>query len=185
MRHFGGIPIAVASSDERVEHCRRLGAAVIDRRGFTHWGSLPDTADAAACDAWLRGARRFGGAIWDVLGKRSSPRIVVEHPGGDTLPTSLYVCDSDGMIVTCGATTGYLAGIDLRFLWMRQKRLQGSHFATVAECNEFLALVASAAVSPCLSRVFKFEDVGHAHQLMFENRHHAGNMAIRVGSHTE
>ncbi len=182
VRHFGGIPIAMASSDERVDHCRRLGALTIDRRPFSHWGHPPGIADQAATDEWLREVRRFGGAIWNVLGERRSPRIVVEHPGGDTLPTSLYVCGNDGMVVTCGATTGYLGAIDLRFLWMRQKRLQGSHFATVAECGDFLALVSSGAVRPCLSRVFAFEEIGYAHQLMFENLQPPGNMAIRIGS---
>ena len=182
VKHFGGTPIAVASSPERVQHCRRLGAVVIDRSAFSHWGPLPQTDDRTAWDAWLRQARRFGGAIWQALGERRSPRIVLEHPGGDTLATSLYVCDNDGMVVTCGATTGFLAGVDLRFLWMRQKRLQGSHFATVRECGELLALVASAAVSPCLSMVFDFEEIGRAHELMARNRHPPGNMAIRIGS---
>jgi crotonyl-CoA carboxylase/reductase len=94
----------------------------------------------------------------------------------------MYVCDNDGMVVTCGATTGYVSDIDLRYLWMRQKRLQGSHFATVAECGDFLKLVASGAVSPGLSRVFEFEEIGIAHQLMSDNRHPAGNMAIRIGA---
>ena len=156
VRHFGGIPIAVTSSDERAEHCRKLGAVVVDRGGFDHWGPIPDAVDAR--DAWLRNARGFGGAIWSVLGEKRSPRIVLEHPGADTMPTSMYVCDNDGMVVTCGATTGYVSDIDLRYLWMRQKRLQGSHFATVAECGDFLKLVASGAVSPGLSRVFEFEE---------------------------
>ena len=33
------------------------------------------------------------------------------------------------MVVICAGTTGYNATLDLRYLWMRQKRLQGSHFA--------------------------------------------------------
>lgn len=182
VRYFGGVPIAVTSGGERAEYCRRLGAVVIDRSAFSHWGRLPATPDASSWEEWLLEARRFGAAIWDALGERRSPRIVVEHPGGDTLPTSLYVCESDGMVVTCGATTGYLVGVDLRFLWMRQKRLQGSHFATLAQCDALLELVCAGAVRPCLSKVFDFEDVGEAHQLMFENRHPPGNMAVRIGA---
>ena len=34
------------------------------------------------------------------------PRIVVEHPGEDTVPTSIFVCDTGGMVVICAGTTG-------------------------------------------------------------------------------
>jgi len=182
VRHAGGIPLAVVSTKERAEHCRRLGAAVIDRGDFSHWGPLPNPDNARAWDEWLAEVRRFGTAIWDAIGERRSPRIVLEHSGSATLPTSLYVCDSDGMVVTCGATSGYIADIDLRFLWMRQKRLQGSHFASPAECNELLALVLEGIVDPCLSRTFDFHEIGEAHQLIYENRHPPGNMAIRIGA---
>jgi crotonyl-CoA carboxylase/reductase len=42
--------------------------------------------------------------------------------------------------------------------------------------------VTAGSVDPCLRRTFEFDDVGVAHQLMFENRHPVGNMAILVGA---
>ena len=72
-----------------------------------------------------RSARRSGTCV----GERRNPRIVFEHPGEDTIPTSIFVCENGGMVVICAGTTGYHAAVDLRYLWMRQKRLQGSHFA--------------------------------------------------------
>ncbi|MEK8104562.1 crotonyl-CoA carboxylase/reductase [Micromonospora sp. M12] len=69
-------------------------------------------------------------------------------PGQDTIPTSMYLCDTAGMVVICGGTSGYHADVDLRFLWMRQKRLQGSHFANVAECRAITALVDAGRVDP-------------------------------------
>ena len=77
----------------------------------------------------ILGFRAFGRAIWDVLGERRNPRIVFEHPGQDTIPTSIFVCDTGGMVVICAGTTGYNGDVDLRYLWTRQKRFQGSHFA--------------------------------------------------------
>jgi crotonyl-CoA carboxylase/reductase len=182
VRHAGGIPVAVVSSEDRADYCRRLGAAVVNRVGFTHWGALPDRKDKAGWDKWMSEARRFGTAIWDAVGRRRSPRIVLEHPGSESLPTSLYVCDRDGMVVTCGATSGYVSTIDLRVLWMRQKRIQGSHFAGVPECRSLLELVSNGTVMPCLSRIFPFEEVGEAHQLIHDNQHPPGNIAIRIGA---
>ena len=47
----------------------------------------------------------------------------------DTVPTSIFLVDTGGMVVICAGTSGFNATVDLRYLWMRQKRLQGSHFA--------------------------------------------------------
>ena len=183
VRALGGIPIAVTSGPERGDFAKRLGAhGYIDRRDFTHWGALPDWRDDAAYNQWAKGARAFGKALWEVLGERRNPRIVFEHPGESTIPTSIFVCDNGGMVVICAGTTGYLASVDLRYLWMRQKRLQGSHFANDEQCAAFNEMVARGDVDPCLSRTFAFDEVGVAHQLMFENRHPEGNMAVLVGA---
>ncbi|WP_328912388.1 MULTISPECIES: crotonyl-CoA carboxylase/reductase [unclassified Streptomyces] len=183
VRHVGGIPVAVVSSQERGEFCVGLGAeGWIDRRDFDHWGRLPDASDEAAMAKWLSGARAFGRRFWEVLGERRAPRIVLEHSGADTIPTSLYLCDNAGMVVICGGTTGYNGDVDLRFLWMRQKRLQGSHVASLREAREVTRLIDQGAVDPCLSRTFGFEEIGLAHQLLHENRHPAGNMAVLVNA---
>ncbi|ARP74581.1 crotonyl-CoA carboxylase/reductase [Streptomyces pluripotens] len=183
VRHAGGIPVAVVSSEERREFCMQLGAqGCIDRRDFDHWGRLPDTSDEQAMSAWLSGARAFGRRFWEVLGERRAPRIVLEHSGADTIPTSMYLCDNAGMVVICGGTTGYNGDIDLRFLWMRQKRLQGSHVASLREAREVTRLIDQGAIDPCLSRTFGFEEIGLAHQLLRENRHPAGNMAVLVNA---
>ncbi|WP_280401715.1 crotonyl-CoA carboxylase/reductase [Nocardia carnea] len=179
----GAIPIAVASSAERAEYCRELGAAgVIDRTEFDHWGRLPDTEDAVAMGEFLQGARKFGKAIWDILGERRFPNVVLEHTGQDTLPTSMYVCDNGGMVVLCGGTTGYNGDVDLRHLWMRSKRLQGSHGANLREYREVIALINAGLLRPCLSRCGEFDDIGALHQLMHDNVHPSGNMAVRVNA---
>jgi crotonyl-CoA carboxylase/reductase len=179
----GAIPVAVTSGAERGEYCVQLGAkGYIDRRKFDHWGIIADWRDDAAFGEWLKGARAFGKDLWDVLGERRNPRIVFEHPGESTIPTSIFVCDNGGMVVICAGTTGYHAAVDLRYLWMRQKRLQGSHFANDEQCAAFNDMVARGEVDPCLSRTFPLSEVGVAHQLMYENKHPMGNMAILVGA---
>jgi crotonyl-CoA carboxylase/reductase len=184
-RAMGGRPVAVVSSASRAAFCRRLGAAgTIDRREFDHWGAPPHWTDQEARDAWLQDAKRFGRAFWQSLGDRRSPRIVFEHPGEDTVATSLFVCGPGGMVVVCGGTSGYSLNGDLRYLWMLQKRLQGSHFANDDQCHAFNQLVIDGRIDPCLSRTFPFEGIGRAHQLMEQNEHPGGNMAALVSAPT-
>ena len=179
----GGIPIAVVSSDEKVAFCTSLGAkGCINRKHFSHWGMMPHWKDTAAYAAWAKGARAFGAAFWEVLGERRSPRLVFEHPGEDTVPTSIFVCDTGGMVVICAGTTGYNAVADLRYLWMRQKRFQGSHFANDDDAGALNALVVAGKVDPCLSECYGFDQIGHVHQLMHDNRHPHGNMACLVNA---
>jgi crotonyl-CoA carboxylase/reductase len=179
----GGIPIAVVSDDSRAEYCVRLGAAgAINRAEFDHWGRLPDIDDEAASKAWRESVREFGRRIWGILGERRAPKIVLEHSGEKTIPTSMYLCDTLGMVVVCGGTSGYNGDVDLRYLWMRQKRLQGSHGANLKEFREVTSLVAAGLLDPCLTACEGFQAVGELHQLMADNAHPGGNMAVLVNA---
>ncbi|TMB16128.1 MAG: crotonyl-CoA carboxylase/reductase, partial [Deltaproteobacteria bacterium] len=82
----------------------------------------------------------------------------------------------------CAGTSGYNAVADLRYLWMRQKRFQGSHFANDEQAKALNDLVAAGKVDPCLSETFTFAQIPYVHQLMHENRHPPGNMACLVNA---
>ncbi len=182
-RAAGARPVAVVSGAEKNDFCKKLGAVgVIDRRKFEHWGKLPRWSDELEYAIWLKGARGFGAAFWDALGEKKNPTIVFEHPGETTLPTSCFMAETGGMIVICAGTTGYNATLDLRYHWMRQKRLQGSHFANDEQARGVNALVDSGAVDPCLARTFAWRETGECHQLMRDNQHPSGNMSILVNA---
>jgi crotonyl-CoA carboxylase/reductase len=182
-RAAGATPVAVVSSEDKFDYVKALGAkGAINRKDFDHWGMLPHWKDRVGYAEWMKGVRRFGKAIWDVLGEKRNPRIVFEHPGENTIPTSMFVCDTGGMVVICAGTTGFNATVDLRYLWMRQKRLQGSHFANDDQARGLNDLVIEGQVDPCLSRAFPYEELPLAHQMMYENRHPAGNMAVLIGA---
>jgi crotonyl-CoA carboxylase/reductase len=88
-------------------------------------------------------------------------------------------------VVICAGTSGYNAVADLRYLWMRQKRFQGSHFANDEQSAAFNQMVIDGKIDPCLSRTFEFTEIGAAHQLMSENRHPEGNMAALISAPTK
>jgi len=182
----GAQPVAVVSSDDKFEFCKKLGAVgVINRKNFDHWGLLPHWTDNEAFNKWQDGAKKFGKAFWEALGEKRAPALVFEHPGESTVPTSIFMCDTGGMVVICAGTSGYNAVVDLRYLWMRQKRFQGSHFANDEQSYAFNDLVVAGKIDPCLGRVFSFEGISEAHQLMSENRHPEGNMAALVSAPRE
>ena len=179
----GANAVAVVSDDERGEYCKKLGAVgYINRNDFDHWGVAPHWEDMDGQKKWVGGARAFGKAIWDVLGEKRSPDIVFEHPGEATLPTSVFVCEAGGMVVICAGTTGYSATLDLRYHWVRQKRLQGSHGTNDEQAYSYNQLVIDGKIDPCVSEVYSFENIGKAHQDMESGKKVFGNRVALIGA---
>lgn len=179
----GAQAVAVVSDDERGEYSKSLGAAgYINRKNFSHWGIPPHWTDTDGQKEWLSGCRAFGKAIWEVIGERRSPEIVFEHPGEATIPTSIFVCEAGGMVVICAGTTGYTASVDLRYHWVRQKRLQGSHGTNDEQAAAYNQLVYEGKIDPCLGQVYGFEDIGQAHYDMEQGESVLGNRVALVGA---
>ena len=108
--------------------------------------------------------------------------MVFEHPGEATFPVSCFVVKRGGMVVFCAGTTGYNITFDARFVWMRQKRVQGSHFANLKQASQANRLVIERRIDPCMSEVFAWDDIPRAHMKMRRNEHKPGNMAVLVQS---
>ncbi len=162
----GANPIAVVSRDDKADLVRSLGAEmVINRKEF-------DLSKGPA------ESKRFGKKIRELTGGEDVD-VVFEHVGQYTFPTSVLIAKRFGRIVICGATSGYDLTFDARYLWMRQKRIIGSHFANTFEAHKANKLIQQGKIKPVLDEVFEFEQTAEAHQAMAENRH-KGKMAIRV-----
>jgi crotonyl-CoA carboxylase/reductase len=174
--------VGVVSSAEKGELCRALGAiAVIDRNeyaGMMRLGHETDEQEAA------RGkeSRRFAKHVKELLG--APPDVVFEHVGRATFPTSVLVVKPFGKVVICGATSGYQLDFDVRYLWMRQKQIIGSHFANAYEATRANALIESGKIQPVLWKTMTFDGVAEAHQSMYKNEH-LGKIAILVGAEAE
>ncbi len=177
----GANAIGVISDEDKRDFVLSLGAkAVINRKDFHCWGEMPDPMDKEAYGRWLAEVRKFGKAIWDVTGKGNDVDIVFEHPGAATFPVSAFVVKRGGMVVICAGTTGYKLTLDARYLWMRQKRMQGSHFANLKQAMAANRFVINRQVDPCMSEVFAWADIPRAHMKMWKNQHKPGNMAVLV-----
>jgi len=174
---YGANAIAVVSSDDKVGLVRDLGAAaIIDRREFML--SDPDTGERIFDEI-----KRFGKAVRAASGGKD-PDVVFEHVGAATFYTSVFVCKPFGTIVICGATSGFNLDFDVRYLWMRQKKIIGSHFANAYECHRANQLIIEGKIQPVLSKVFPFDQCPVPHQMMKENQH-VGKMVVLVGAQSE
>ena len=180
----GANAVGVVSSDEKGELIKKLGAVdYINRNEFREMMRTDDNlTDPAADKARFKGSRAFSNRVKEILG--DAPDFVFEHVGRATFPTSVLTVKPFGKVVICGATSGYQLDFDVRYLWMKQKQIIGSHFANAYECMRANQLMAEGKVRPVLSETMGFEGVPHAHQLMHENKH-LGKIAILVGAEDE
>jgi crotonyl-CoA carboxylase/reductase len=174
--------VGVVSSAEKGELVKRLGAVdFIDRGDFA---GMMRTGNESPHEEKARFgvSREFAKRVKEILG--DAPDIVFEHVGQATFPTSVFTAKPFGKVVICAGTTGFNLDFDVRYLWMKQKEILGSHFANAYECTKANELIESGQIRPVLWRTLGFEGVAEAHQLMLENKH-LGKISILVGADSE
>jgi crotonyl-CoA carboxylase/reductase len=178
----GAKAVGVVSSPEKGALLEQMGIeGWIDRNefaGMMRTGNETPEEEKAR----FKVSRAFSKRVKEILG--DAPDIVFEHVGQATFPTSVFTVKPFGKVVICAGTTGYNLDFDVRYLWMRQKEILGSHFANAYECTKANELIESGEIRPVLWRTMPFEGVAEAHQLMKENKH-LGKISILVGAEKE
>jgi NADPH:quinone reductase-like Zn-dependent oxidoreductase len=152
----GARVFAAASSEEKLELCRSLGADVLINY------EKEDVAKRVRQETGRRGAD-----------------VVVDYVGKATWTRSLQSLSRGGRLVTCGATTGYNPEEDLRHIFYRQLEIIGS---TMGSKNELLAplkLIFAGRMRPVVGAVYGLADAAEAHRAM-EARRALGKTVIRV-----
>jgi NADPH:quinone reductase-like Zn-dependent oxidoreductase len=139
-KFFGARVITTASTDEKLDKARQLGADhTINHK-----------------------TQKIREEVRRITGKRGVD-VVFEHVGTATWEDSIASLALAGRLVTCGATTGYDAKIDLRFLFSRQLSLIGSYMGTKNELRTVLKLVAGGKLKPVIDRTFPLAEAAAAH----------------------
>lgn len=165
VKQAGGIPVGVVGSEEKAERLRALGCDVVINRSELGIGG--DDGDDP--DKVIAAGKRLGAVIRRETGE--DPHIVFEYVGRMTFGISMFVVRRGGVVVTCGSSTGYQHRYDNRYLWMKLKRVVGSHAANLAEQWESNRLVDMGRIMPALSAVYSLEDIGEAGRLVQTNQH--------------
>ncbi|HXA48885.1 MAG TPA: zinc-binding dehydrogenase [Candidatus Acidoferrum sp.] len=146
--------IATAGGDEKLAKARELGADhVID-----HY------------------RQDISAEVKKVTAKRGVD-VVIEHVGVATWPKSLESLAPGGRLVTCGATTGYDARVDLRYLFNKQWSLLGSFMGTMGELHQVLKFVFRKQLHPVIDRVYPLAEIREAH-MRLENKEQFGKIVV-------
>src|SRR3954465_10641683 len=155
-RHFGARVFAT-SAPAKAGRTRELGAEAV----FDHYGG--DFARE------IRSATDGHGAD-----------IVVEHVGEATWDRSVRALATGGRLVTCGATTGFAAHLDLRHLFARQLSLLGSYMGRFSELRDAAPLLFDGHLTPVIDKVFALSDARHAQERL-EPKGQFGKIVLDVG----
>jgi len=153
-RLHGARVLATAGGPEKLARARELGAN--------------ETLDHSREDIAKR-ARELTG--------RKGVEIVVEHVGGRVFEAGVAALARDGRLVTCGATSGSRAALDLNLLFGRHLTLLGSWMGRRSDLNEVLKHVASGALRPVVDSVRPLAEARAAHERM-EARAHFGKLVL-------
>jgi NADPH:quinone reductase-like Zn-dependent oxidoreductase len=155
-KFFGARVIATAGTDEKLEKAKQLGAEhLINHK-----------------------SQKIRDEVRRITNKRGVD-VVFEHVGTATWDDSIASLAPGGRLVTCGATTGFDAKIDLRFLFSRQLSLLGSYMGTKSELLTVLKLVAAGRLKPIVDRVFPLSEAAAAHAYL-ESGSQFGKVVLRV-----
>lgn len=96
--------------------------------------------------------------------------VVIEHVGVATWDKSVRCLAQGGRLVTCGATTGYAATLDLRHLFARQLALVGSYMGEKAELLRASALFFSGQLRAIVDRTFPLSEAAQAQSYLEGSR---------------
>jgi len=111
-----------------------------------------------------------------ITGKRGVD-IVFEHVGVATWPKSLESLTAGGRLVTCGATTGFDARVDLRYLFSKQYSLLGSFMGSMGELHQVLKFIFRKQLKPVIDRVYPLAEIRAAHERL-ENKEQFGKILV-------
>ncbi|MGW1145313.1 crotonyl-CoA carboxylase/reductase [Streptomyces sp. NPDC002454] len=171
VKNGGGVPVAVVSSERKAAAMRALGCEIVINR--SELGIGDDTCDDPR--AVVEAGRRLGRLIVEKAGRE--PDIVFEHTGRATFGISVFVVRRGGTVVTCGSSSGYQHTFDNRYLWMKLKKIIGSHGANHQEQWETHRLLGSGDVVPTVSAVYPLAEAAEACRLLQKNQQ-VGKIAV-------
>jgi NADPH:quinone reductase-like Zn-dependent oxidoreductase len=144
-----------------IQICKMLGAQVIATAGDEN--KMDQARDLGADHVINHYQQKIAEEVRTFTGKAMCD-IVFEHVGKATWSESVKSLKPGGSLVTCGATTGPEANIDLRFLFARQLSLLGSFMGTMGDFHEVMKHIFSGRLKPVVDKTFPLREARAAHE---------------------
>ncbi len=151
----GARVFATASTDEKLERARQMGA------DFTINYTQTD----------------FSEAVLDGTNGRGVD-IVFEHVGAATWDQSIASLAKKGRLVSCGVTTGNIGEIDIRKMYQKQLTLMGSALGTRSELQTIIRLAEQGKLTPIIAQVLPLQEAAEAHRII-EARENFGKVCLQ------
>lgn len=170
--HAGGSGVGSAA----IQIAKLFGATVYATAGTAEKASRAKTLGADATIVYTE--TDFLDAVRKLTGKRGVD-IVFEHVGGETFERSLRALARGGRLVTCGATTGAEATINLRLVFFKLLSILGSTMGSLAELHQIVSLIEQGRLKPVIDRVLPLADVAEGHRIL-EAREAFGKIVLEV-----
>lgn len=146
-RMVGAIVYAAASSEDKLEQLKALGA-----------------------DYGINYAKEeFSRTAWALSGKKGMD-VIVNFTGGDTWAPSLRTLAIHGRMLTCGATAGFDPKTDIRYIWRRELNIIGSDCWMRSDIETLLELVKRRKIKPVIHKVFPLSQARQAFQEIKDRR---------------
>ena len=120
----------------------------------------------------------FVAEVRRLTGKRGVD-VVFEHVGADTFERSLKALARGGRLVTCGATSGAEATINIRLVFFKLLSILGSTMGSLAELHEIMKHVEAGHLRPVVDRVLPLDQIGEG-QRVLEEREAFGKVVLEV-----
>jgi len=111
----------------------------------------------------------FSAEVWRLTGRQGAD-VVVDYLGRDTWAGSVRALRPGGRLVTCGASTGFLAETDLRYVWTRELEILGSDGWRREDLVALVSQVRRGQLKPEIHGIFPLSDVRSAVSELEERR---------------
>ena len=92
--------------------------------------------------------------------------VVFEHVGQETWNISMKSLARGGRVVTCGATTGFKANLNLTHLFFKQQSILGSTMGSISSFDGALILLNEGKIKPVIDRIFPISEIQSAHEYL-------------------
>ena len=105
--------------------------------------------------------------------------VIIEHIGPEVWQKNISCLKRGGRLVTCGATSGPKAEIELRYLFSKQLSILGSYMGSFAELGKAIELAEAGRLNPTIDQVFPLKEAADAQRRM-EDRKNFGKIVLKV-----
>jgi NADPH:quinone reductase-like Zn-dependent oxidoreductase len=145
---FGARVIATTSTEEKAAKAGELGADEVIN--YNRQNTLEEVRRLTA---------------------KKGVEVVIDHVGKSVWDQSIRSLTKGGRLVTCGATSGYEAVTDIRYVFYKQLQILGSTMGRKGDLITILKFIEQGKLKPVIDRVMPLKDVQEAHRIIEEGKH--------------